>query len=104
MRPDGWPWVTAGIAVLIVLPVLVEWMRRRPPHSPQRLMGWAGVMAVGVVTVVAVLALAGVGWVWLLVALVVGDFMAAVPMGVGSSTRRRTWSWSRPSCGCGRGS
>jgi hypothetical protein len=88
MQPDGWPWVTAGIAVLIVLPVLIEWMRRRPPHSPQRLMGWAGIMAVGVVTTVAMLALAGVGWVWLLVALAVGDFLAALPMGVG-------WAWLR---------
>jgi hypothetical protein len=88
MQPDGWPWVVAGIAVLIVLPVLIEWMRRRPPHSPQRLMGWAGILAVGVVTTVAILALAGIGWTWLVVALAVGDFLAALPMGVG-------WAWLR---------
>ncbi|HEY0807123.1 MAG TPA: hypothetical protein VGD84_18795 [Pseudonocardiaceae bacterium] len=88
MQPDGWPWVIAGIAVLIVLPVLIEWMRRRPPRSPQRLMGWAGILAVGVVTTVAVLALTGVSWTWLLVALAVGDFLAALPMGLG-------WAWLR---------
>lgn len=88
MAADGWPWVAAGIAVLIVLPVLVEWMRRRPPHSPQRLMGWAGVLAVVVVTTVAIMALTGVDWPWLLAALLVGDFVAAVPMGLG-------WAWLR---------
>jgi len=88
MQPDGWPWIVGGIAVLIVLPVLLEWMRRRPPHSPQRLMAWAGVFAVGVVVTVAVLAILGVGWVWLLAVLVVGDFLAALPMGVG-------WAWLR---------
>lgn len=88
MQPDGWPWVVGGIAVLIVLPILLEWIRRRPPHSPQRLMGWAGVMAVGVAVTVAVLAIVGVGWMWLLIALVVGDFLAALPMGVG-------WAWLR---------
>jgi hypothetical protein len=88
MRPDGWPWVIAGVALVVVLPVLVEWMRRRPPKSPQRLMGWAGILAVVVVTTDAVLALTGIGWTWLLAVLAGGDFLAAVPMGIG-------WAWLR---------
>jgi hypothetical protein len=80
--------VIAGVALVVALPVLVEWMRRRPPRSPQRLMGWAGLLAVVVVTTDAMLALAGVGWVWLLVVLACGDFVASVPMGIG-------WAWLR---------
>jgi hypothetical protein len=90
MGQDDWPWVVAGVAVLIVLPVLIEWMRRRPPRSPQRVMGWAGILAVAVVTTVAALGLAGIGWTWLLVTLAAGDFLAAVPMGIG-------WAWLRAS-------
>jgi hypothetical protein len=88
MRSDGWPWVIAGVALAVALPVLIEWMRRRPPHSPQRLMGWAGIGAVVVISTVAMLALTGIAWPWLLAILVGGDFLAAIPMGVG-------WAWLR---------
>jgi len=88
MRSDGWPWIIAGVALAVALPVLIEWMRRRLPHSPHRLMGWAGIAAIVVISGVAMLALTGIAWPWLLAILVGGDFLAAIPMGVG-------WAWLR---------
>lgn len=83
MRQDDGPWIVAGLAVVVVLPVLAEWMRRRPPRSPQRLMGWAGIVSVVVIVTDALLAFQGIAWSWLFGGLVVGEAVAAVPMALG---------------------
>lgn len=83
MRQDEGPWIVAGVAVLVALPVLVEWMRRRPPRSPQRLMGWAVMFVAIILTAVAVLALENVGQNWLVAVTGAGVVVAAVPMAIG---------------------
>jgi hypothetical protein len=83
MRQEEWPWVIAGLAVLVALPVLVEWIRRRPPHSPQRLIGWACVVSIGIITADAILALNGSGLTLLIVVMLCGQFVAAVPLSIG---------------------
>jgi hypothetical protein len=83
MREDEWAWVLAASAVLLVLPVLLEWMRKRPPRSPQRLIGWAGVLSITVITVDAALTLNGVGVLWRVIVLAGGQFAASIPLGIG---------------------
>jgi hypothetical protein len=83
LRQDDWPWVIAGLAVTVVLPMVVEWMRRRPPHSGQRLMGWGFLVSLSIITADAILALNGVPWQWLVGVLVGGQVVAAVPLGIG---------------------
>jgi hypothetical protein len=83
MRQEDWPWVIAGLMALVMLPVLVEWIRRRPPRSPQRLIGWGVVMSTGFITAAAVLALNGVDLPWLIVVMFGGQFVAAIPVTIG---------------------
>ncbi len=83
MRQDIWPWVIAGLAMTVALPVVVDWLRRLPPHSAQRLTVWACVVSLSVVTVDAILALNDVPWRWLVAVLAAGQFVAAVPLGIG---------------------
>jgi hypothetical protein len=83
MPQDEGPWIVAGVVVLVVLPVLVEWLRRRPPHSPQRLIGWALVCTSIITTAVAVLALEGIGTVWLASTLGAGVVVCSVPLALG---------------------
>lgn len=90
MGQGYWPWVIAGLAVTVALPVVVDWMRRQPPRSGYRLVGWAYVVSLTVVMVDAILALNGVLWQWLIVVLGAGQVVAAVPMGIG-------WAWLRES-------
>lgn len=83
MGQGYWPWVIAGLAVTVALPVVVDWMRRQPPYSAYRLIGWAYVVSLTVIMVDAILALNGVRWEWLIGGLVAGQVAAAVPMGIG---------------------
>jgi hypothetical protein len=88
MGQDDWPWVIAGLAVLLVLPVLAEWMRRKPPGSPYRMVGWGYVVSIGFVTAAAILALNGVGLTWRVVVLFGGQAVAAIPLGIGKAGLR----------------
>ncbi|HKN98759.1 MAG TPA: hypothetical protein VJX10_16690 [Pseudonocardiaceae bacterium] len=83
MGQGYWPWVIAGLAVTVALPVVVDWMRRQPPRSAHRLIGWAYVVSLAVVMSDAILALNGVRWRWLVGVLVAGQVVAGVPMGIG---------------------
>ncbi|HEX3592682.1 MAG TPA: hypothetical protein VHV74_23910 [Pseudonocardiaceae bacterium] len=83
MTQDQWPWVIAGLAVTVALPVVVDWTRRQPPKSGRRLIGWGWIVSLATVTVDAILALNGVPWVWLIVVLAAGQVAAAGPLGVG---------------------
>lgn len=88
MGQGYWPWVIAGLAVTVALPMVVDWLRRQPPRSAQRVVAWAYLVALTVVMVDAILALNGVPWQWLIVVLAGGQVIAAVPMGIG-------WAWLR---------
>jgi hypothetical protein len=101
MRQDTWPWVIAGLAMTVALPVVVDWLRRLPPRSAQRLPVWACVVSFSVVTVDAILALNDVPWQWLVGVLAAGQLVAAVPLGIGltrlrAAGRRREESLLRP--------
>lgn len=88
MELDEWPWVIAGLAVTVVLPVLVEWIRRQPPRSGRRLIGWAWIVSLTSVMIAAILALNNVPMVGRLVVVLVGQAIAAVPMCVGVALAR----------------
>ncbi|HEX3648322.1 MAG TPA: hypothetical protein VHV49_07830 [Pseudonocardiaceae bacterium] len=83
MGQGYWPWVIAGLAVTVALPVVVDWLRRQPPRSARRLVGWACVVSLTVVMADAILALNGVRSRWLIGVLLAGQVAAGVPMGIG---------------------
>jgi hypothetical protein len=83
VRQDYWPWVITGLAVTVALPLVVEWMRSYPPRSAHRMMGWAYVISLTIVTADAILALNGVPWPWLVIVLAGGQVVASVPLGIG---------------------
>lgn len=89
MGQDGWAWVIAGLAATVALPALVNWSHRQPPHSARRLVGWALLLSLSVVTADGILALNGIGWQWLVVVLGAGQVVAAVPLGVGWARLRQ---------------
>jgi hypothetical protein len=85
----------------VALPVVVDWLRRLPPRSAQRLTVWACVVSLSVVTIDAILALNNVPRQWLFAVLAAGQLVAAVPLGIGwarlrAARRRRDESLLRP--------
>lgn len=88
MRQLEWAWVIAGLAVTVALPVLVEWIRRQPPKSGRRLIGWGYVVSASALIVDAILALNGAPLLWLLVVLFAMQVLASVPLGIGKALVR----------------
>jgi hypothetical protein len=83
MRHEYWPWVVAGLAVVVV-PLMLEWVRRQPPRSGRRWIGWGRLGAFVLVTVAFVLWLDGLSLVWLAVLVGGGVLLAAMATSVGT--------------------
>jgi hypothetical protein len=82
MRQEYWPWVMAGLTVVVV-PLMLEWIRRQPPRSGRRWIGWGQLGTFVLVATAFVLWLDGLSLVWLAVLVGGGVLVAAVPTSIG---------------------
>lgn len=82
MRQEDWPWVVAGVTVVVV-PLMLEWIRRQPPRSGRRLVGWGHLGAFVLTSATIVLWCYGLSLTWCAVMLFGGLVLAAVPTSVG---------------------
>lgn len=83
MRQEDWPWVFTGLAATVVLPWLVEWIRRQPPRSGKRFIGWGWVVSLSSLVADGILALNGISVFWLIVVFFATQVVAAFPIGWG---------------------